>query len=666
MKIRTFQQRYAQTRESAKRRDLLNEVASYHALTTPIDKLGNTLIHYVIEHGELEDIDYLLFMLSGSEIDTPNYFGHSALAVSVLTGKQTVTSLLLYHGADPTLPDRNGYSAFDHNLQRAKPLALVAESLIPILPSIWMHLDALRTPNDMRAFLAWLEEQHYPLDKIISSNDSSILYYIMHLASTRAISVLLPQLQNEILTITNARDATILQSLIEKNRYVPASILIHRLSQYIPRKALPYFLANGKMIIERPIDVYLEVQQLLENLAGTFNIDETICEIEALGFELDDPINGLDDTPLHYLINIMPADDFKKLIEARPDVDLDVRNVHGRSLIDLAASNNRFSLMKILSDEGVFFDFRTLDEKAINDYLAYCSRKTNLSTYAYLHRIFSEARKVQPDDQECAIACFNLFMDYLKRCHFKYDGSDRDGEHFLDEPAGKGFTINCVDVSMAFGHLLASIGIKGLHLHRYYHIMSRRFSDKGKLQGDFVCFDNDYQKHKLTTKSFAFNMHTVLRVGTHLFDPTFSCHYAHPEDLHYPRIPNRRLHTIEVVVANRVTSEPVDYRRFKLQFLAKLHGILPPETSHYQFYGNSLRISHNYTTVNISDEAGGLHVTAQHYSSHRVINIIDAWVATNKASNIKVRVCGTHQIDVEHLTKYYNSTPSSKAKRVFI
>lgn len=666
MKISTFQQRYAQTRESAKRIELLVEIARFHALTTPIDKLGNTLIHYVVQQGELEDIDYLLFMLSGSEIDTPNNLGHSALAVSVLTGKQTVTSLLLHHGADPTLPDRNGYSAFDYNLQRAKPLALVSDNLIPILPSIWMHLNALRTPNDMRVFLAWLEEQHYSLEKIISANDCSILYYMMHLASTRAISILLPQLSKEILTITNARGASILQSLIEKNRCVPASILTHHLSQFIPRNGLPYFLANGQTIIERPIDIYLQIEQLLENLPGTFNIAETICEIEALGLELDEPINGLDDTPLHYLINIMPADDFKRLIKARPDLDLDVRNVHGRSLIDLAASINRFSMMKILDDKAVFFDSRKLDEEAINDYLAYCSRKTNLSTYTYLHRIFSEARKVQPDDQKCTIACFNLFMDYLKRCHFKYNGSDRDGEYFLDEPAGKGFTINCVDVSMAFGHLLASIGIKGLQLHRYYHIMSRRFSDKGKIQGDFICFDNDYQKHKLTTKSFAFNMHTVLRVGTHLFDPTFSCHYAHPDDLHYPRIPNRRLHTIEAVVFSRVTSEPANYRRFKLQFLAKLHAILPPKTSHYEFYGNSLRISHKYTTVNISDEAHALHVTAQHCSSHRVIDIINAWVATNKASDINVRAAGTHRIDVEHLTKYYHSTPSSKDKRALI
>lgn len=640
-------------------------VSQDYDLNEPIDNDGNTLIHYVVQHGQLEDIDFMLFTLSGSAIDTPNQHGHTALIRSIIAGKQNVTSLLLHHGADPTLRDKNGQSPFDHNQQREKPLVLVPQTLIPLLPSIWLHLEKLRSPNDMRVFLAWLAENNYALDKIINHTDCSILYFIMHLASLRSIKLLLPLIPNNMLTITNCRGQSILHSLLHNNRHVNASVLIHRLSEFMPKRRQPYSLRNGIIVHGRSIDDYLQVHELLANMTQRFNIDESLSQIEELGFQLDDPMNELDDTALHYLVDFLPVDALQRILKSKPTLNLTVRNVHHDNLFDQAASSNRFSMMKFLSDKCLSCDFSALSEEDVQQYQAYCERKNSRSTYAYLHRLFNEVKKIKPIEQECVIACFNLFVDYLKKNHFQYNGCDRTGEHFLDEPAGTGFTVNCVDLAMAFGHLLDSIGIKDLYIHRYAHIKSRRFSDKGKIQGDFVCFDSGYQDRKSAAKrSFAFDMHMVLRVGAHLYDPTFSCHYAHPEDLHYPRHPSRRLHVIEAVVTNRITSEPANYRRFKLQFLAKLHGILPPEKSQYEFYGNSLRISRGYTTINISDEASTMHITAQHYSTQRIAEIIEAWALCNKAAHFKVQVGGTHKAEIDKLKQHFTLDCPPTARRL--
>lgn len=112
---------------------------------------GSTIFSSLVAAGEIDHV--LMLLLDGTNPDAPDAHGRTPL---MITSSGPIASLLLQHGADPTLEDNNGNTALDHAAERNH--VAVAEVLLGC-PKV--DINSFNTTTNTTAIDHAIEKEHY-------------------------------------------------------------------------------------------------------------------------------------------------------------------------------------------------------------------------------------------------------------------------------------------------------------------------------------------------------------------------------------------------------------------------------------------------------------------------------------------------------------------------
>ncbi len=589
--------------------ELIQSIHETIGLNVPCDEFDNTLLHYIANHGVLSDIDFALTLLPG-KIDLQNAFGQTALMQAVYRGKQSVTSLLLSHGANPSMTDMTGSSVYEYTAIAPKPTFLVANNIVPLLPELRKKICRLQTSEDLQAFLIWLNVHHLTLATPMSRSDTTILHFLVSKCPFSIMEPLLNKTPPCRLGAVNIRGETVLDYLIRLKLTVKADILAqHGAPTAKCTVALDY-------VARHSLTVYLTANRLLSQFILILNVVKMRQAFNQLELTLDEPIDEWDNTALHILVKNIPCAILKDLLDSIPNCNFYVTNYHGQTIMDIASERLRLPMMQMLYDNFAF----PIPPSHQALYDKYITVPRFPSLYEYFVDTFRNANVADLDENSKIEYYFTVFLCYIRNQWFHYNGTHRDGAYLLDCEYGENYTVNCYDLASAFGYALITIGITDVRVHHYTKVKSRCFNDKGPLQGDFVCFDQVYhQTYYGNDGFFEFDDHYVLKVGSRFFDPTFCCYYNNENDL--LALPECLAVKIEYAVDDHIKVN----RNFSLRFIAGMNTLFNNSEWKYEFNGDNVSISKGSANIELIQSPNHIHFSSEAFTAEQLSQVILVW-----------------------------------------
>lgn len=591
---------------------LITTIYARMTLTTPCDEDDNTLIHFLIAVGHLDDIDYVLQLFARhGEIDCQNRLGETALMQAAFAAKQNVVSLLVAHGASITITDNSGQSAQRYGAMAIKPIIFTGRINVELHNEINTKINHVKSPEDLLNLMSFLGSKGLSLLSLINHNDNSILLNLIHKAPICVLARLFRIIKPSALSITNLEGETILDTTIRMNLRVKSSLLVGF------GAVNSRYLVTSEYLARHPINVYLLANHLLNEFMFSLNIDNLVNGLNRLGLRIDEPIDEHDNSALHRLVQYLPCALFKLMVAKNPACNLMAINYFGQSVMDAAAQFQRYPLIHTLKN------WAPIPQTHAQRYSQYEAGTKFPTLYQYFLSTFLDADVEHLDVDSKVIHYFNIYMSYIRKQKLRYDGQERDGTFLLDCEYGQSYKVNCYDLSAAFGYLLLELGIFNLQIHLYKNKVSRRFNDKGKLKGDFVCFDADYhQAHYGHDGFYVFIDHYVLKVGSRFFDPTFCCHYDNENDpLDIP--------TEITVSANYcIVSNATVSRTFNLRFIAGLNVLFDLSTWHYEYKGKNLYIHSESGELEIIQTEDHIHFSSKGVRALTLSMVLSTWYKT--------------------------------------
>jgi dihydroneopterin aldolase len=283
-------------------------------------------------------------------------------------------------------------------------------------------------------------------------------------------------------------------------------------------------------------------------------IEEAIITLTSLGYGLDEAIDDVQNTILHWLVLNAPIHLIRKLSYKSQSMNVNVVNLDGETPLMLAAKNGRQQLVNLLITLGASLTECDILGFTAIDYAALFSKPIHFrgfeptifqTNYENLLLIALEQLKAVEtiSYQTLVEKLFELYIAYMRHQGWQYEGvvnkkSDYDRiestSYILDCRSNMRYKVNCFDIANGFVYLLKAFGINELKLHVYENnIRSKPFTPKDpKIHGEFVCFDNEAQAKILSQGNYySFLRHCVVVVMGRVYDPTFCCHYDNLNDV---------------------------------------------------------------------------------------------------------------------------------------
>jgi ankyrin repeat protein len=588
--------------------DLIQSIHDSIGLTVPCDELDNTLFHHIANQGILSEIDFALRLIPGN-VDLQNAAGQTALMQVVCQGKQSVTSVLISHGANPMVTDMKGVSIYEYTAIAPKPIFFVATNVVPLLPELRQKVYALKSSEDLQGFLIWLNTNHLSLASPISSSDSTVLHFLVSRCPLSIMEPLLNKIPPCRFGAVNIRGETPLDNLINLNLTVKTDILAQHgapSTQYTTQADTA----------RHSLTVYLEANRLLSQSSMTINVIDIWQQFNLLGVKLDEPIDEWDNTALHILVKNLPSAILKGMLDCISKCNFFVTNYYGQTIMDIASNSSRLPLMQMLHEHYAF----RIPSTHIKLYENYIKIPRFPSLYEYFVGTFRKENVAEFDESDKVEYFFTVFLCYIRNQGLRYNGVYRDGNYLLDCEYGEKYTVNCYDLASAFGYALLAIGISNVQIHHYTNVKSRPFNDKGPLQGDFVCFDREYHQNNYSDDDcFEFDDHYVLKVGSRFFDPTFCCYYDNENDL-LP-IPERIAVSIDYAVDQHISVN----RHLSLRFIAGMNSLFNNTEWKYELNGENVFISKGSFNVELIQRSKHIHFSSQGLTAEQLSQVISVW-----------------------------------------
>lgn len=649
-KITIFFQDYLNTNRPKKRRKLLNHILRIVTLTDKINRLGDTLIHFVISHGQPVDIGDLSTRLMPGQMNIQNDFGETPLMQIAREGRQTIVSLLLYYGADADVKDHEGKSIADYQAMSKKPIALVPSPLIHYLAPIYQYFQKIENSKDIHDLQEYLTINHIEWHQAIDRDDNTIAFYVLLASTLEGMKAFLPYLTPNLLQATNCEGQTVLHLLIERGLHVKANILIHAgasldCQDFNQRTPLTYATQNNTPLRAISVETYLQFYDVCRDFSIHLDCQKLLTDIAHLGFCLDEGVDELDNTPLHHLVKFLPYPAIERVLANHPDCQLDCVNALGVNIRDMVAQDGRRSVIQL-----------------ITQYLAPNHRvplqAAYVTVYEDLQALFKTDHQPFDSDNDIVIKHFGTYINYFKRNRYRYHGTVRDG-YILDGVSGQSYVVNCYDLTIGFGFLLRENGFHDIRVHSYHNIISRRFNDKGSLAGDYVCFDALAHQNEFVTRGFySFDVHYVLQVNQHFFDPTFCCHYHHADDV-LAVLPPMKVQKRSIIVE---IAYPLASTQHKINFLGlKVSASLMTQFSlkhwHHEFERDCIRIHCQNKQLLIERNSQSISFTAVDMSKEELSKTLNNWLRITQIDHYTVSIEADLQDDQDFL---YKQLPSSE------
>ena len=86
---------------------------------SPVDEMQNTLLHYAVVNSKLFAVEKLL-QNQTVDVDAQNSDGASALIQAAKYSTEAIVNLLIEYGADKTIVDKNGKTAYDYAIEQGR------------------------------------------------------------------------------------------------------------------------------------------------------------------------------------------------------------------------------------------------------------------------------------------------------------------------------------------------------------------------------------------------------------------------------------------------------------------------------------------------------------------------------------------------------------------
>lgn len=664
-----FKKTFLSTQAITQRVALIDRMNTQFSFTTPIDEHGNTIIHFIVAHGELIDIQHMLKLSTLKQINCPNDHGQTALMQAAMASKQCIVSLLMSFGADDTILDQQHHCARYYNQQTSKHIAFIAYNPIDLLTPIDKLLKNLKTQNGLTALFAYLNHKKLTLTMPINANDDTILHYLVVACPLTLYPDLLKHIKNETLAlaIVNVKGETPLHTLIKRQSYAKANTLIHLGSGLTQRDcsgltAIEYAQLSRINLSGRSADDYLYTDKLAEKLNLNLNWRSVVKEFRSRGFRLDEPINDNNDTMLHLLIDQIPYHHFRWLLTVHPDCDLTRSNKTNGTLLEKSLHQNRFYITAFLHKQQLNKDpnFTLPAIPEVVEYQAFTARTKFPSVFQYFMFQFTQEEVAKLESNAKIAYCYTIFLDYIRSRKIQYHGTRRSGAFFLDCEYDQAYTVNCYDLASAFGYLLDSIGINAVSIHRYNNIKSRPFSDKGNIQGDFICFDREsHQKYFVKDDYFCFDAHYVLKANNRFYDPTFCCHYDQENDV-FPT----------PLVYRKTTSVTIDYiplqadhlrSPFNLIFMAALNKHFGSQQYTYFQEGTTLLMKGHNQFIQLRHQYQSLITFSENIAPDMITLILQIWTQSLPIAGLKMDVIAPNQHERDFILSQFQQPISRMA-----
>lgn len=644
-KIFTFKQAYLASNQLKKRSKLLDKINNHISLTDKINPLGDTLIHFVITSGQPLDIEYLLNKLTPGQIDIQNDFGETPLMQAAREGRQTIVSLLMLYRASIDLKDNEGKTIADYQALSAKPVTLAPSLLIHQLPVIYDNIQAITGEDDIRCLHEYLTMNGIDFNQAIDRDDNTIAFHVLLVCTLEGLKAFLPYLTFSMLASRNCEGKTPLHLLIERNLYVKANIIIHTgasidCQDFNQRTPLDYATEKNTPLKGKSISAYFAFNEVCEHFSMHLDYKQLLADIHHLGFGLDEGTDELNNTPLHNLVKFLPYPAIEYILANYNDCQLDCLNAMGVSIRDMADQDDRRCVVQLLTQY-------LTPNSTVSYQLPYST------VYQDLQALFKNNHSPLDEDNEIVIKHFLTYVNYFRRNRYRYHGTVRDG-HVLDGVSGQSYVVNCYDLTIGFGFLLRENGFTNIKVYRYSNIESRRFSNKGPLVGDYVCFDPVAHRNKFLHQDFySFDVHYVLQVGQRFFDPTFCCHYDNVDDiLSMPSTANEiKERSIIITIDYPSASNQNKVSFLGLKVSAGFHSHFPPQYWTYEYKRDGIYIRRGSTELSIERNDERISFTANEISAQELLDTINSWLRITNIDNYTVAIEASLQEDKEFLYK---------------
>jgi ankyrin repeat protein len=651
------------------RLDLVNELKEKKiSPLTPIDEFDNTILHFMIESGDLEFGSLILKELPKGYIDCVNFVGETPLIQAVRANKQLLTHLLMNYGADPRRQDKTGVSALGYSRHLSTPRRFVlAPKDITRQLNIASEFSEIFESNDFLRKLEELKQRGIKLTDPIDGLDNSLLHVVMQTAPLAVIHQVLQTLRHGEIDVQNSMGETPLHQACMGNCKLKAKLLLqygadpHIQDNY--QGSAKSLMENDDVLQDFVTDQSLNIgtifkaDDLLQNSISNQSTEHVLDSLIHSGLSLDTPIDVFDNTILHWLINSVPIHQLKAILGRYQNFNINSQNILGETPLMQAAGSGRQLAVSLLLAHGA--DMSLLDSQGLTaeDFALNANAPIEFTTkalsdeqtvYEFLIAYFAKEKsniESLPENQR-AEYLFHHFNKFVRHCQWRYDGTTKDYEQqfLLDCNMSKPYVVNCFDLANAFASLLKAYGVKDVSTHVYHNMRSKPFAVKSpNIKGGYVCFDEEVQAKAFKKGYFEFDNHCVVKCMGRYFDPTFCCSYDNENDIvesyDAPKVgPDQQYINIYVdfPIDLQPSKSPKEAAKLKtlqqerilnLKLLSALHQLFPQDSWHHIRRSNKIMVNEikGEGCLEIILNDNSIDFTSSFIDPKLIINIVGLW-----------------------------------------
>ncbi|MBS0287615.1 MAG: ankyrin repeat domain-containing protein [Proteobacteria bacterium] len=354
------------------------------SLNEIIDKeTGDTLLHYLCTVAPLELLCDIL-KIYPTNVDVQNKQGETPLFQAAFGGRQALISLLMFYGAQPHKKNKAKESAATYKDMGSKELNFKPINY-DILFDWQISFNKALTIDEKLALLHELYELGFSLLTPIDSIDNTVLHFLLSTCDLQLIDAVLKDLPPHAIDCQNYLGETPLMQAVRSHKQLLTHLLLRykaslAISDYEGKSAGDYASENKVTLIPKNISHLLLIPSELSQI---FDADSYLKRIEALmrsGIKLTDPIDALDNTLLHLVLQTAPIKAIHRILSMLKPGEIDVQNSVGETPLFQACNVLSRNKIKLLLHHKANPTIENIFNQSANMLI-----KTNSELKSYLH-----------------------------------------------------------------------------------------------------------------------------------------------------------------------------------------------------------------------------------------------------------------------------------------
>lgn len=386
-----------------------------------------------------------------------------------------------------------------------------------------------------------LLDQGLTLKTTLDTEGATLFHYLVENAFFGTLKNVLAVLNPGDIDMPTISGDTSLTLAIKNNNLLLSRLLVSYGASFIDEKMQRIFNRMHTSHSFRMIDEYIHIENILKTSIETCSFKHNISQLIDRGVKLDEPIDQIDSSLLHYLVRFAPVYVIEALLKySDGKCNIHVADCMGRTPWLIAMRRNRHKVCAILENyeknmlnesiilpwqfenvaQASFFDKEIASPEYVDEPLTYHFLMSSISQSARFQNFTTSSDKAK--------YIFKKFTSHIRNQKLQYSPIFReDGRYLLDCAVNIEHKVNCYDLSHAFGYILNEFNIN-TRVVEYVGVTEKDNTRTLKIDGSLVCFDTNYNSAIYASLGYYhFSKHCVIYCENEklYFDPTFCCYY---------------------------------------------------------------------------------------------------------------------------------------------